>query len=70
MKILINAATAVVGEGIQVATSFIVNVLNNPHKHEFFFAISDFVANNVKALMDNLLLNLEIITISPARLWK
>ncbi|MCK4820450.1 glycosyltransferase [bacterium] len=70
MKILVNAATAVVGGGIQVATSFIVNVLNNPHKHEFFFALSDFVANNVKVLMDNLPLNLEVIKTSPARLWK
>jgi len=45
MKILVNAATVVVGGGIQVVTSFIVNVLNNPHKHEFFFALSDFIAN-------------------------
>ncbi|MBN1931055.1 MAG: glycosyltransferase [Desulfobacterales bacterium] len=70
MKILVNAATAIVGGGVQVATSFIADVLKNPHGHEFYFAVSELIAINLKAIVGRVPENMEVINISPARMWK
>jgi glycosyltransferase involved in cell wall biosynthesis len=48
MKILVNAASCVIGGGVQVATSFIINAMNCS-EHQWLFAVSSPVMDNLTA---------------------
>jgi glycosyltransferase involved in cell wall biosynthesis len=67
MKILVNAATAVSGGGIQVAASFIARAAVNPCGNRFVYAVSRFVEDNLKGLLDEPPGDLFVIHPSPAR---
>ncbi len=71
MKIFINAATAVVGGGAQVAASFIANTLAEPHGHDYIYTISPLVEKQLSVLVNALpAVSLEVIMPSPAKLFR
>ena len=68
MRILLNAATAVVGGGAQVAASFIANTHRDPRGHSFSYAASPLVAEQVRALLGDASPERLVVTPSPAKL--
>lgn len=69
MKILVNATTAVVGGGAQVAANFIVNTIKEPHGHSFFYCVSPLVAEHISRLLPELPHDrLVVLSVSPARI--
>src|SRR4030042_1715319 len=68
MRILVNATTAVAGGAAQVAATFIQNAVANPCRHEFHFAVSDLVAQNVLSLLGSAPARMSVVTPTPARI--
>ena len=68
MKMLVNATTCVIGGGIQVASSFISQAIENSDGCSIIAAVSSKVKENLNSLevRDNRIYEL---TSSPAKLW-
>jgi glycosyltransferase involved in cell wall biosynthesis len=69
VRILVNATTCVVGGGVQVATAFINNSLNNSYGHDFHYAVSEAILKNLKDILDDLRDRIFLFSPSPAKIF-